>query len=184
MRLAAMGIMFTGWFFQPDEALILRCKMQKKKAGFSYVEVLAAGALFMLILTAALNLTLGARQNLSFARENQRLGLLANSLSLAVRDLLLGGTTITDESVENLARGLGIRNYGLFIFGPDNRLLKSFHSSDVGWAINLSGFGDLAGGSYLVYVVVLNNYDVEVGRAISVVMDLGQNSVMWGSPGG
>ena len=160
--------------------------MQKKNAGFSYVEVLAASALFVIVLMGVLALTLGARQNLSFARDSQRLGFSANSLSLAVRDLLLGGEQVTGERIENLARGFGIENYSVFIFGSDNGLLNSFHSSGDGEDIVLAGFGGLAGrsDSRLVYVVVMNEHGVQVGRAVNVAINIGGSSVVWGRLGG
>ena len=162
--------------------------MQKKKAGFSYVEVLAAGALFVIILLGVLPLTLGARQNMAFARENYRLSLAANSLSLAVRDLVLGGSSITGECVENLAEGFGIENYSVFIFGPNNesRFGSPFHSSEYGEGVSLAGFNNLARGrnSYFVYVVVLNDYYTQAGRAISVATRFNHTSGIWRNAGG
>ena len=161
--------------------------MQKKKAGFSYVEVLAASALFVIILLGVLHLTLGARQNLSLARENQRLSLAANSLSLAVRDLVLGGSSINGESIKNLAEGFGIENYSVFIFGPgESGHGSSFHSSEDGWQVYLAGFASLAVGkdSQFVYVVVKNDHYAHVGRAISVVIDFDHASGIWRNAGG
>ena len=162
--------------------------MQKKNAGFSYVEVLAAGALFVIVLLGVLPLTLGARQNLAFAQENQRLSLAATSLSLAVRDLLLSGGQATNESIEILARQFGIENYSVFIFGPGNANMygSPFHSCDDAGEIALTGFGGLAGSSNsrLIYVVARNDYGAQAGKAISVAMSLGNRSGIWRNAGG
>ena len=162
--------------------------MQKKKAGFSYIEVLAACALFVIVLTGVLSMTLGARQNLSAARESQRLRLAASSLSLAVRDMMLGGQQVTDASIRSLALSLGIENYSVFIFGPggENMHGSPFHSSEDGEDISLGGFASLARGrdSQFVYVVARNYYYAQVGRAISVVIDFDHTSGMWRNAGG
>ena len=162
--------------------------MQKKNAGFSFMEVLAASALFMIILLAVLPLTLGARQNLSYARENHRLGLAATSLSLAVRDLVLGGAPISDTTIENLALDFGVQNYSVFIFGSgiENRHGSSFHSSDYPLSINLTGFESLARSrnSHLIYVIVLNDHNAQAGRAISVAIDFNHTSGIWRNAGG
>ena len=162
--------------------------MQKKKAGFSYIEVLAASALFMIILLAVLPLTLGTGRNLSYARENQRLSLAASSVSLAVRDLVLAGAPISDETIENLARGFGVQNYSVFIFGPggESRLGSPFHSSPRNESISLAGFGGLASGSSssFVYVVVYNGYYTQAGRAISVAINFNHTTGIWRNAGG
>ena len=162
--------------------------MQKNRAGFSYVEVLAASALFMIILLGVLPLTLGAGRNLAYARENQRLSLAANSLNLAVRDLVLGGASISDATIENLARGFGVQNYSVFIFGPggENRHGSPFHSSDEGVGVSLAGFGGLARGSNssFVYVVVYNDHYAQSGRAISVAINFNHTMGIWRNAGG
>ena len=164
--------------------------MQKKKekAGFSYVEVLAAGALFMIVVLGALSLTLGARQNLAFSQENRRLGVAANSLSLAVRDKILGGKAITGESINTLAEGIGIENYSVFIVGANGEHMSGspFHSSEDVLGVNLSGFEGLARGkdSRFVYVVVYNDYYVQLGRAISVAIGFDHTSGIWRNAGG
>ena len=162
--------------------------MQKSKAGFSYVEVLAASALFMIILLAVLPLTLGAGRNLAYARENQRLSLAASSLSLAVRDLVLVGGSISDTTIENLARSFGVQNYSVFIFGPgdEHRHGSPFHSSDEGVGISLAGFGGLARGmnSSFVYVIVYNDHYTQAGRGISVAINFNHTMGIWRNAGG
>ena len=161
--------------------------MQKNKAGFSYVEVLAAGTLFVIILLGVLPLTLGARQNLAFAQENLRLSLAANSLSLAVRDLVLGGVAVTATSIENLALGLGVENYSVYIIGSYGDGLNSFfHSSEDGYRPSLSGLESLSRGrgSRFVYVVVYNQYLAPAGRAINVVIDFDHQAGIWRNAGG
>ena len=162
--------------------------MQKKKAGFSYVEMLAAAALFMIVLLGVLPLTLGARQNTAFARENLQLYLAADSLSLAVRDLILGGAAITDERIRGLAQGFGVINYCVYIFGPggEARHGSPFHSSSGGCGASLTGFEGITRGreGLLVYVVTRNDYFARAGRAISVVIDFEQSSGIWRNAGG
>ena len=157
--------------------------MQKKKAGLSYVEVIAAGALFMIILLGVLPLMLGAGRNLSYARDNQRFSLAANSLSLAVRDMVLSGASISNETVMAAANGFGVVNYSVFIFGPggDSRFGSPFHSCDEAQGISLAGFQNLSGGrdSHLVYVVVMNDYHAVAGRAISVAISVNRASGIW-----
>ena len=162
--------------------------MQKTKAGFSYVEVLMASALFAIVLLGVLSLTLGARQNIAFARENQRLSMAASSLSLAVRDLALSGVPITYVSINNLAQRFGVENYSVYVFGVngEHRPGSPFHSSEYSESINLSGFWSIARGreSYFVYVVVRNDHDAPVGRAISVAIGLNHTSGIWRNAGG
>ena len=154
--------------------------MQKKKAGFSYVEALAAGALFVIILLGVLPLTLGARQNLAFAQENRRLSLAATSLSLAVRDLSLSAQSITNECVKNLARGLGIKNYSVFIYCSKG-IGSHFHSSEDGENVSLTGLVSLTRGQEgrLVYVVVRNDFNTLAGSAISIAVDFNNTTGIW-----
>ena len=159
--------------------------MQKKNAGFSYVEVLAAGALFVIVLLGVLPLTLVARQNLSLARENLRLSHAADSLSLAVRDMLIAGTPVTAQGVSNLAQALGVDNYSVFIFNQNNAHVMGspFHSCEEFNTYQLTGFNNLAicGNSRLVYVIVRNEHNVHAGRAISTVLDFRRPSGIWRS---
>ena len=157
--------------------------MKKKSAGFSYVEVLAAGALFVIILVGALSLTLRTGQNLSFARDSQRIGLSANSISLAVRDMVLGNEQISCDSIRKLARGFGVERYSVFIFTPNGGYSHGspFHSCENSENIAVSGFGTLAWGKdgRFVYVIVRNDYDNEVGRAVSLAIDIIHTSGIW-----
>ena len=152
------------------------------------MEVLAAGALFMIILLGVLPLIVGAGRNLAYARENQRLSLAADSLSLAVRDMVLAGTVVTHERIENLARGLGVDNYRVFIFGiNDNLILSSPAILLEGETIyNLTGFGSLAicSNSRLIYVIVRNEHNAQAGRSISTALDFRRPAGIWRNPGG
>ena len=159
--------------------------MQKTNAGFSYVEVIAACALFVIILMAVLPLTLGARQNLALAQENRRLSLAATSLSLAVRDLSFGALALTDENIRNLALGFGVENYSIHIFNSDG-IGSHFHSSENIENMSLAGFVSLNRGtnSRFIYVVVRNRYNTKVGSAISVAIDYNHTSGIWRSTRG
>ena len=154
-----------------------------KKTGFSYVEVLAASALFLIILLGVLPLALGARQNLAYAQNNQRLSLAAGSLSLAVRDMVIAGSPVSDEAIENLALAFGVQNYSVFIFGPggENRFGSPFHSSSEGQSMSLSGFGSLSAGisSSLIYVVIYSEHYTQAGRAISVAINHCHTTGIW-----
>ena len=162
--------------------------MQKKNAGFSYVEVLAASALFVIVLLVALTLTLGVGQNLTFARQNRSLSLAANSLSLAVRDMVLSETQISSDIIRNLAGGLGIENYCVFIFMPNGSFSHGspFQSCETNKIAAFSGFGTLAGSrdGRLVYVIVRNDYNKEVGRSLSLAIDFDNKSGIWRNAGG
>ena len=157
--------------------------MQKKNAGFSYVETLAASALFAIILLGVLNLILGARQNIAFARESLKMNMAANSFALTLRDKILRSEDITSEKINDLAHGFGITHYSVYILNRNggNIYGSPFRSHEEIMNINLSGFDSLTINqkSSFILVIVLNENFVQIGRAISIAAYFCNTSGIW-----
>ena len=65
--------------------------MNKRRGGFSYVEILVALGLFAIMLVAVLPMLLQAGRNMRFAETHYKDHLLAHAIMLDVRDDLLDG---------------------------------------------------------------------------------------------
>ena len=160
--------------------------MQKTKKGFSYVEMIAATALFGIVMLGALSLGYAAARNLVAASENIRLDMAASGIGLAVRDYVLDRVPLSEELLTGLGQTFGAENFRISIVGPGG---EHRHGSPfvVGSAKQGSAdirFPGMAGDGVLVYVEVMNAHGAVVGRTLYFATPLGRASGLWRNAGG
>ena len=172
----------TSIFEQPSVKRFSKSKeydMQKKN-GFSYIEILVALALFSIVLFVALPLAFAALGNLDAAKKHGQKNLAATGMGLAVRDMLQNGTDITSPAIQNYAQRFAVERYSVFIFRPDgtNAPGSPFHFGTAGGAVSISGFSSFVKGneSLVVVVLVMNDFDVVVGKSVHLAIDYDKNT--------
>ena len=157
-------------------------KTKKRGSGFTYAEVIVATAIFAIAVAGGLSLSMAAARNLALARRGAELSMAANSIALALRDMILVGDEPDAEAVRALAESRGAPNYrihvlascGAHMFGSPYRSRGSGDGADTAIA------GTVHGGAYaLVYVETLNDFSAVAGRALCFAVDLGVSEDFW-----
>jgi len=141
--------------------------MNKSRAGFSYVEILIALALFAIALVAILPTLLQAGRNLGYAESYYRGHLTAQELMFTVRDALIDGTDI-EYTVFDHAQLREISYYRVWLIGQNDAEIYIPGAPKV--AIDLQNeLVPLAGHSTVIIVAVWNGDRNLIGRAFGVV---------------
>jgi len=140
---------------------------KKNTAGFSYVEILVALAMFFIMLSAVLPSLLQAGRNMEFAESYYVGHLSAQEIMLVVRDAILDGDDPQSVAV-CFAEERNISNYRVWIFGEDEH---QFGSANVP-AIDVTLESGLVstGNNSVIIVAVWNSIGHLVGRAVGVAM--------------
>jgi len=131
---------------------------KKRKIGFSYMEMLMALALFVILLAVALPLLAQGGRNLAYSAASYQAHLNAQNIMIAVR----GGE-------HNFAFD-GIGEYSVWIHSRDDTV--TFHSKNAPVAnLLVSGFSSMSvyGDSRVIYVIVWDDSGNPAGRAIGVL---------------
>ena len=138
----------------------------KRRGGFSYVEILIALALFAIMLMAVLPLLLQAGRNMRFAESNYRDHLLAQGMMFAVRDALLHDTP-SREMASLYAINHDIELYTVWIFDERGTFLRYYGILKANVYLT-DGVMPLADNSYVVIAAIWNEYGNMTGRAIGI----------------
>jgi len=144
----------------------------KKCAGFSYMEVIIAFALFGIVLIAVLPSISQAIRNMAYAQSHYTSHLAAQSIVLAVRETLAVNQDLQtlQTVVENYAYMLGITYYTIQIFCPISMSTISFYSAGVpNIDISLAGSVGVIDMPTII-VVIWNVYGHIAGRAVGMGM--------------
>jgi len=136
-------------------------KTHKKSGGFSYVEVLVAVALFVILLASVLPLMTMAGRNMTDALELYEAHLAANSLMLTTRDNI--GNTDLPQKIENQAELLNIEDFTVWILGEES--LSFGTASDFSPTVT-SSFSQTSG--HIIVAVVRDEAGNIIGRAVGV----------------
>jgi len=144
----------------------------KKRGGFSYVEILIAMALFAIMLMAVLPLLLQAGRNMGFAESNYRNHLLAQGMMLAVRDALLHDALLDDASslgavASTYADNHEIELYSVWIF-DERRIQVGFYGASKADVFLGDEVMPLTDNSYVIVAAIWNEYGNITGRAIGI----------------
>ena len=132
----------------------------KQNAGFSYVEVIVATALFVILLASALSLITAAARNAERAESLYETHLAANSLMQVTRDNITSPDLASN--ISSRALDMDIQNYTIWVI-KDNQI---FTFGDIFYDMpNVSGSfsGDLI-------IAVIRDDDGEmIGRAVGAI---------------
>ena len=139
------------------------CLKQKKRGGFSYMEVLIALALFAIALTAVFPSLLQAARNMEFAEGYYRSHLLAQGMMLVVRDSLVDGSP--QVAAADFATANEVERYSVWIFGQ--RAGYFSYGGVLQANVTLTG-GAVAGHSTIVVVIWSEDGNM-AGRAVGVL---------------
>ena len=144
--------------------------MQKYTGGFSYIEMLVAMGLFLLVLLAVLSFTAATGQNLRTAREIYQKSLAANGIALYVRDMLLRYQEINKDSIHHAANRFSIKYYAVYIFDANGNNILGTHENNK--PVFVYGFDELAlsKGGFVIFVVTKNSSLHPVGRAVHIAL--------------
>ena len=152
----------------------------QKKNGFSYMEVLVALALFIIVFLASLPLMLSIGQNIGAAERHGQKNLAATGIGLAVRDIINESGGITKSAIIGFANRFYVQNYSVFVLRPDgaHALGSPFHSGESGGSISIGGFSHFVknNNSLVVVVLVRNDFDVVVGKSVQMAIDYDRNT--------
>lgn len=141
--------------------------MSKYRAGFSYLEILIALALFAIVLVAVLPTLLQAGRNMGYAESYYRGHLIAQELMLAVRDALVDGGDVEYAAFDH-AQLRDISYYRIWlssenvaeIYVPDApKTIINLHNE----LVPLSGYNTV------IIVAVWNDDKNLIGRAFGAV---------------
>jgi prepilin-type N-terminal cleavage/methylation domain-containing protein len=126
--------------------------VKKVSAGFSFLEIIIATALFGILLVAALPLLNQSARNFAYAREGHDAHLAAQGVMLAVRDAgdISAATTAASR--------FGAETYGVWIFSENNT--EIFLQNAPSTPINFSG------GNGIVVMIFDDDDFFITGRAI------------------
>ena len=142
----------------------------KARAGFSYMEVLIALALFTIALIVALPVLTMSGRNLAYAQDTYAAHLAAQRLMLIARDALADGVDPVSMTVQHAADG-NYHGFHLWIFAPGGGIQVVFHSEgapEAEAAIIASAVPELAN-FYTIMVVVWNEWGHAAGQAIGLL---------------
>jgi len=141
--------------------------MNKSRAGFSYLEILIALALFAIVLVAVLPTLLQAGRNMGYAESYYHGHLTAQELMLAVRDALIDGDDM-EYAAFDLAQLRDISYYRIWLSGQNN---AEIYAPDTPKAvIDLQNeLVPLTGHNTVIIVMVWNSDKNLIGRAFGIV---------------
>ena len=141
--------------------------MNKSRAGFSYLEILIALALFAIVLVAVLPTLLQAGRNMGYAESYYRGHLTAQELMLAVRGALIDGNDI-EYAAFDLAQLRDISYYRVWLSGVNHAEIYAPGAPIA--AIDLQNeLVPLTGHNTVIIVAVWNSDKNLIGRAFGVV---------------
>jgi len=129
--------------------------------GFSYVEVVIAFLIFIILFSSSILLIGQSARNMNYARETYIAHLNAQNLMLTIRDDI---ENLSVEMLEGLAE-----NFSVWIVGGIN---KEFHSNNVpNTSLNILGLNNffVSYESSIIVVAIWNEYGNISGRAIGVL---------------
>jgi len=138
--------------------------MNKLRAGFSYMEILIALALFAIALVAVLPTLLQAGRNLGYAESYYRVHLTAQELMFAVRDALIDGDDVEHVAFSH-AQLRDISYYRVWLRGVSNVEIYSPGAPQAVTDLQ----NELAGHNTAIIVMVWDNDRNLIGRAFGVV---------------
>jgi len=138
----------------------------KRRGGFSYIEILIALALFAIMLIAVLPMLFQAGRNMRFAESNYRNHLLAQGMMLAVRDALVDGAS-SENAASIYASEHDIEFYSVWIF-REHGVLRSFYGVSKANVSIIDGVALVTDNSYVVIAAIWNEDGNMTGRAIGV----------------
>jgi len=139
--------------------------MNKKRGGFSYIEIIIALAMFMILLAVALPSVLQSGRNMELAESHYGFHLSAQAIMLAVRDALQDGEC-PQNTAAVYANKHGVNLYGVWVLGANGE--NMFYSDNVP-NITVGIFGEVLMGRDVVVVVVWNDIGYIAGRAVGVL---------------
>ena len=170
-----MGLSDTSW-------LLLEKAMSNVKStkGFSYIDILAALALFSITMVVALQLMTATRLNIDKARDCYVSNLAANSIGLSIRDAILNRDPIC---VQTLADSYGVRSVAVHIFDGSgaNAHGSPHHLGSVTSTVSVEGFLEFSRNfwGHLIFV------SVGESRSVHFAIDYDDTGSLWRRrPGG
>jgi len=131
----------------------------KQRGGFSYIEVIIALALFIIVMAAVLPVLNQAALNARFAREGYGAHLYARHIMLRVRDALNADTTPQWE-----AGGL---RYTVWVYAPTGAVTITASPDAPTGAVQFPEAGPFSGRT-IIKVVIWNEQDYPIGRAVGI----------------
>ena len=137
----------------------------KTTRGFSYLEVLIAGALFSIALLAVIPVMASAARNMIFAQEAYAGHLQAQRLMLAIRENLL--TDEPDPEAHATTYADGNFNFSVRIYGRNATIFHSCPEQDATLTIDVNPIMQTHAST--IFVVVWDDDNQILGRAIGTV---------------
>ena len=149
--------------------------MNKKRGGFSYIEILLALGLFVILLAAVLPTLLQAVRNMGFATTYYQTHLLAHAIMLDIRDDLLDGALpqTAAANASNHAANREIPRYLVWVYDASYNQYSHGNGPDAQLSLTSAGLS-VVGGGYMIVVTIWDDEDNMTGRAI------GAANPLWG----
>lgn len=142
--------------------------MSKNRAGFSYIEVLIAMALFAVALVAVLPTLLQAGRNMEYAESHYIGHYTAHEIMLTVRDALIDGSNLED-AILTKAVLRNVSYYRVWLRGVYNVDIYSPNAPEASILDPLNEIAPLSGHNSTIIIAIWNSNRNLMGRAIGVV---------------